>query len=319
MPVTTMRHRAAHRFVTIIVVALVVSYGSSLNAQQTDNNAQLDIFVFNQEDHGGNKIQNEDMLYVGARASAKLKVNNVLSIRPTISGALLYAGGKPDVPSTITNATTTSASQRTTNRAGGKSDYTPVTTSMGFDIKPIGSDWTLSPGLFFSWQDNYVSRGLDFSASVELFNGNFIPSITYGFRWDSLTAGSLGIEGIFGFSGEDGEGGEGGEEEAGEGDEGGGGGSINRLETRWTHNLQLGFTQILSPQWRLNASVQYTLQHGSLGAPNAVVTLFDTSDVPVLFANEKLPKIRNRFQFNTRVRFFPGHRLGHRRRPQLLP
>ena len=160
MPVKTMRHRAAHRFVTIFLVALVVSYGSCIFAQQTDNNAQLDIFVFNQEDHGGNKIQNEEMLYVGARASAKLKVNKVLTIRPTISGALLYAGGKPDVPSTITNATTTSASQRSSNRAGGKSDYTPVTTSMGFDIKPIGSDWTLSPGAYLpfgGWARNVES------------------------------------------------------------------------------------------------------------------------------------------------------------------
>ena len=306
MPVTTMRHRAAHRFVTILLVALVVSYGGSLFAQQTDNNAQLDIFVFNQEDHGGNKIQNEEMLYVGARASAKLKVNKVLTIRPTISGALLYAGGKPNVPSTITNATTTSASQRSSNRAGGKSDYTPVTTSMGFDIKPIGSDWTLSPGAFFSWQDNYVSRGLDFSASVELFNGNFIPSFSYGFRWDSLTAGKLGLSGIFGVMGEGGEGGEGGDGEEDKGDPTvERAPPINQIDTRWTHNFQFGFTQILSPEWRLNASVQYTLQHGSLSAPNAVLTLYDQNKVPVLFANEKLPKIRNRLQFNTRVRFSP--------------
>ncbi|MCA8912901.1 MAG: DUF3570 domain-containing protein [Planctomycetes bacterium] len=286
-----------------VAVLCAVACAACLHAQESDNSADLDLFVYSQQDDGGNPIQNERMLYYGARAAVKLKVNKVLTIRPSVTVSILDTGGKAHVPDTITNATITSASQGTSSRAGGGTTYVPVTTSMGFDIKPPGSDWTLSPSAFFSYQDNYISRGLDFSASVELFNGNFIPSISYGFRWDSLSSKSLGFAGVFGAEGE---GGEGGEE-----DDGGGGTPSDeplpgsRLETRFTQNLQLGFTQILSPMWRLNASFQYTRQDGFLGAPGAVVALYDDR-TPVLFANEKLPSYRDRFQFNTRVRFAPA-------------
>jgi hypothetical protein len=160
---------------------------------------------------------------------------------------------------------------------------------------PKGTKWTISPGLFFSYQDNYVSRGLDFGLSTELFNGNSIPSLNYGFRWDTLSALSIGASGAFG--------GEEGEEEEEEEDEGGGAPGKTSF-TRFTHNLQLGFTQIVSPWLRLNASFQYTRQDGMLGAPNAVVTIYN-SRTPVLFAPEELPNYRNRFQFNVRAKFTP--------------
>jgi hypothetical protein len=285
-------------------------FSVQLYAQPADNSGGLDLYIFSQQDDGGNPYQNERLLYYGARASAKLKVNDVLTIRPTIGVAQIEAGGEPDTPSTITNATVTSASQQG-GASGGATKYTPITTSMGFDIKPRGTDWTLSPGLFFSYQDNYVSRGLDFSASVELFNGNLIPSVSYGLRYDSLTTDTIGFWGIFGIANENGgEGGEGEEEdeeeeeEEGEEDEEGARTSMLGMKTRVTHNLQIGFTQIISPEWRLNTSVQYTRQDGYLGAPNAVVTLFD-GDTPVLLSDERLPNYRNRFQFNLRIKYSP--------------
>lgn len=285
----------------LFVAALVALWAGALAAQQGESSASLDLYIFNQDDNGGNPVQNEELLYMGVRVSAKLKISKVLSIRPTASVAQLETGGKTDVPSTITNATTTSASQKSSSKAGGKSTYTPITTSLGFDIKPANTTWTFSPGLFFSYQDNYISRGLDFAVSAEFFNGNTIPSLSYGLRWDSLSATGTGAGAILG-AGE-------GEEEEEDEDEGGGGAVEKRLETRLTHNLQLGFTQILSPQWRLNASFQYTRQDGFLGAPNAVITLYRGA-TPILFANENLPHDRNRFQFNVRVRYAPVLHFG---------
>lgn len=282
-------------------------FSVQLYAQHTDNSAGLDLYIFSQQDDGGNPYQNERLLYYGTRANARLKVNDVLTIRPTIGIAQIEAGGKPDTPSTITNATVTSASQQASG-SGGATKYMPITTSMGFDIKPRGTKWTISPGLFFSYQDNYVSRGLDFSVSVELLNGNLIPSLSYGLRYDSLTSGELGFLGIFGIAPDmDDHGGEGEEEEEEEeGEEGEEGARTAMLgmRTRVTHNLQVGFTQILSPQWRLNTSIQFTRQDGYLGAPNAVVTLYD-GDTPVLLSDERLPNYRNRFQFNFRVKYSP--------------
>ncbi|MCC7508490.1 MAG: DUF3570 domain-containing protein [Planctomycetes bacterium] len=280
----------------------------SLYAQHSDNSGSLDLYVFSQQDDGGNPYQNEDLLYYGARAAARLKVSDTLTLRPTIGVAQIEAGGKPDTPSTVTNATVTSASQQG-GASGGATKYTPITTSMGFDIKPAGTKLTLSPGFFFSYQDNYVSRGLDFSASIELFNGNLIPSLSYGLRYDTLTSDTIGFWGIFGIAGEADEGDHEGEdeeeeEEEEEGEEEGARTAMLGLRTRISHNLQLGFTQIISPEWRLNASVQYTRQDGYLGAPNAVVTLYD-GNTPVLLSDERLPNYRNRFQFNLRVKYSP--------------
>lgn len=282
----------------LAVFCALALFGAVLCAQASDNSASLDLYVFNQEDHGGSDFQNEDLLYYGSRVSAKLKVSNVLTIRPQASVSQLEAGGKTHVPSTITNATTTSASQRASGNAGGKSSFMPITTSLGFDIIPKNTKWTISPGLFFSYQDNYVSRGLDFGLSTEFFNGNSIPSLNYGFRWDTLSALSVGASGAFG--GEEGEE----EEEEEDEDEGGGGAPGKTSFTRFTHNLQLGFTQIVNPWLRLNASFQYTRQDGMLGAPNAVVTIYNER-TPVLFASEELPNYRNRFQFNVRAKFTP--------------
>ena len=67
----------------LAVFCVLALFGAALCAQASDNNASLDLYVFNQEDHGGSDFQNEDLLYYGTRVSAKVKVSNVLSIRPT--------------------------------------------------------------------------------------------------------------------------------------------------------------------------------------------------------------------------------------------
>src|SRR5690606_15762991 len=126
------------------------------------------------------------------------------------------------------------------------------------DIKPEGTDWTVSPGIFFAYEPIYVSRGLDLTVSGELFNGDFIPSFSYGVRYDTITGGNLEVAGIFNSGGR--------HDISPDGVD-------RRYHSRFSHNLQLGFTQILSPEWRINAGLQYTRQDGFLSYPNAKVVV----------------------------------------------
>lgn len=264
--------------------AAVFALGAPLCAQEGENTASLDLYIFNQNDNGGgNPFINEEFFYYGGRIDAKLKVSKVVSLRPVFFGSQIQPGSEITPPASIinrdvvTNATTTSASA--TNLGG----------SFVADIRPANWDWTLSPGAYFSYQPTYVSRGLDFTLQGDLFGGDFSPWFAYGFRFDAVTGGNLAISGIFNY---------------GLPSERDSDGRDNRLHSRLSHNFVAGFTQTLSPQWRVNASLQYTLQTGYLSTPNAKVALY-TGNTPVLFADEKLPIVRNRFQINFRARYSP--------------
>ena len=271
------------RFAALLIVCCGV-----VSAQ--DKVVTLDIFAFNQEDGnahvddigGGNPHINEEFFYAGVRASGRFKISNVITLRPTIGISSIEPARWIDPPDTITNpealntATITSASA------------TNMTLALITDIQPDGSDWTLSPGAYFSYQPTYVSRGLDFLLSAELLQGNFIPEFSYSFRWDSVTGGNLRVAGIWG------------------GDPGdtSRNGIDKELRNRFFHSVGLGFTQILSPEWRINASLQFTRQDGFLSEPNAQVTLYN-GDTPVRFSDERLPNSRNRVQANFRVKYSP--------------
>jgi hypothetical protein len=276
----------------VAVLLAVLALGcAGLLAQQAGDKIALDIFLFNQEDddagekhQGGNPILNEEFLYVGVRASGRFKVSNVIRLRPTFGISTIEPGSVAHAPDTITNGT-----DKLTNATTTSASATNFTVSGIMEIKPVGSDWTYSPGAFFSYQPTYVSRGLDFSLGGELFGGNTALTFSYGVRWDSLTGGNLRVSGIFG---------------GGLQNEDGFNGFDRKLHNRYSHNLQVDFTQIISPEWRLNAGFQYTRQDGYLAEPNAQVTIYD-GDTPVKFSDERLPNYRNRFQFNQRVRYSP--------------
>lgn len=270
-----------------LVLALSVLCGPLL-AQQTGDTISLDLFLFNQEDgesvekhNGGNPLLSENFLYVGTRVSANFKVTNVISLRPVFGISTIEPRGAVDPPDTINNATYNLANATTASASA-----TNFTVAGFMDIKPEG-DWTYSPGAFFSYQPTYVSRGLDFGAKGELFSGNLTLDFGYSVRWDSLTGGNLRVSGIWGT----------GLPEEDDFD--------RSLHNRYSHNFLLGFTQIISPEWRLNASFQYTRQDGFLAEPNAQVTIYD-GDTPVEFSDEHLPNYRNRLQFNFRARFSPA-------------
>ena len=275
--------------VAVLLAVLALSC-AGLCAQQSGDKISLDLFLFHQEDddagnkiQGGNPILNEEFLYVGGRVSGKFRVSNIISLRPTFGISTIEPGRFVHAPDTITNGT-----DRLTNATTTSASATNFTVAGVMDIKPEG-DWTYSPGAFFSYQPTYVSRGLDFGVSGELFGGNTTLTFSCGVRWDSLTGGNLRVAGIYGgrlandegFNGFD-----------------------RKLHNRYSHNLQFGFTQILSPEWRLNLGFQYTRQDGFLAEPNAQVTTYD-GRTPVRFSDERLPNYRNRLQLNMRVRYSP--------------
>lgn len=254
-----------------------------------DHTVTLDMFAFNQEDEGvnldiggGNPHINEDFVYIGGRLGVRWKISNVITLRPTMSLAMIEPGRRIDPPDSITNP------EAVTDVSTASASATNMTLSMITDIKPEGSDWTLSPGAFFAYQPTYVSRGLDFLLSAELLEGNFIPEVGYSFRWDSITGGNLRVAGIWG----------------GRLSSSSRNGIDKDLHNRFFHSLHFGFTQILSPEWRLNASVQFTRQDGYLNDPNAQVILYNGS-TPVRFSDERLPNSRNRVQANLRLKYSP--------------
>jgi hypothetical protein len=274
------------------VLALIAALAApGLWGQDPENHASLDLYLFNQEDNGANPFVNEEFLYFGGRMAARLKVSDLLTIRPTVAGSHIATGRTLDVPDTVTNANVAVRNATTTSASDAN-----VTVSSMFDITPEDTEWKVSPGFLFTYQPNFVSRGVDLGVSAELFGGDFVPSFNYGFRWDSFTGGNLRIEGIFDY---------GLPTEISES------GVDRRLHRRLTHNFQVGFTQNLSPRWVLGASFQFTRQDGYLSEPNAKVMVYD-DDTPVFLAEDRLPNNRNRFQLNLRVRFSPadGYALG---------
>lgn len=275
----------------VVVLLVLATLCLPLLAQSQDDSLSLDLSIFSQADdikrpnEGGNPILNEEFLYAGVRAAARFRISKVVSLRPTVGISSIDPGRKVSAPETVTNAT-----DKNTNATTTSASATNITMALVTDVKPNGSGWTLSPGAFFAYQPTYVSRGLDFGAGVELFGGDTVVSMSYGVRWDSITGGNLRVSGIFG---------------GGLPNEISEYGHDRRLHNRFAHNFELGLTQNLSAEWRVNTSIQYTRQDGWLSHPNAKVTLFDAR-TPVKFVNERLPNWRDRFQLNLRVRYSPA-------------
>ncbi len=134
--------------------------------------------------------------------------------------------------------------------------------------------WTVSPGVYYHNQEDFGAAGGDLGFSGELSGGDTVLTFNYSFRaafrkvvyWDSSHRGR---------------------------------------DNQWTHNLLIGWTQTLSPDWILGLSAQFTRQDGLLIEPYNYVTLLDDRGVPVRLADEILPRRRNRGQLNARTRWSP--------------
>lgn len=120
--------------------ALLLVCCSVLAAQ--DRVVALDMFAFNQEDgnahvediDGGNPHLNEDFLYVGTRVSARFKVSNVVTLRPTVSLSTIEPGREVDPPPTVTNA-----DSYLTNATTASASATNMTLALITDITPAAS------------------------------------------------------------------------------------------------------------------------------------------------------------------------------------
>lgn len=232
---------------------------------ESPNGASLDLTVFSQADDIGDPLKAEQLDYFAMRVTLRVQLEEELSLR--LNGALAYIDN-PDsnpLPASILNAATTSAS----------GDLVTSDSSLSLVYKPIGSDWTFAPGLFYHHQIDFLSAGLDLALDGELFDGNTTLSLSYTLRVDVM---HLNVwDGTF------------------RGD-----------KTRISHNMLFGVTQLLSDSVKLALSVQVTRQDGALFDPYNYVVLFNGADQPVLLVDERLPNERNRVQFNARLRVSPA-------------
>lgn len=252
--------------IAAVVVAVLVGNAGRVEAQEADAEAStgLDINVFSQGDAGGQQYRTESFDYVGVRFALKLPLDEIVTWRGNVAVAYIANHTPKPLPASITNANVMSASP----------DLLTLDTALTLDIKPPESDWTISPGIFYHHQKNHASIGLDLEFSLDLFDGNTVLALTYGFRFDYLWLQFWDN-------------------------------SSRPDDTATTHNLMIGITQIVSPQWKLNLSFQYTRQDGFLSDPYGYVTIENASGDPILLTDEDLPRTRNRGQLNLRARFSP--------------
>jgi type V secretory pathway adhesin AidA len=164
----------------------------------------------------------------------------------------------------VINATTTSAS----------GNLVTLDALVGADVRPEGSEWTFSPGLFYHHQIDYIGTGLDFAVKRDLFGGDTRLGFSYVLRYDFLELRWW---------------------------DGTHRGSSNRM----ANNFLFSWDQHLSTSVKTGLAAQYTRQDGFLSDQYNFVAIYSPAGVPTLYDDERLPDSRNRGQLNARVRWSP--------------
>jgi len=251
----------------VLAVLLMAGWGVGRAAAQADvhgGRAVLDVHAFSQSDRGGNPYREEAFGYGGVGVSLRVRAGENVVLRADAVGGFIANDDPIELPRTIRQARTTSASE----------DIQTLDAVAGIDVTPRGGRWTLRPGLFYHHQRGYITPGADLGSELRLFDGNTTLSAAYGLR--------VAMPNNKGW-----------------------GGKKRRLDVLVTQNLQLAWTQILSPRWLALTSVQYTRQDGRTDNSFNYVVLFDAGGEPTTMIDELLPRIRNRLQVNGRLRFSP--------------
>ncbi|MDH3591628.1 MAG: DUF3570 domain-containing protein, partial [Planctomycetota bacterium] len=142
-------------------------------------------------------------------------------------------------------------------------------------------DWSFRPGFFHHHQLDNQSLGLDLAFARDFDGGNTSLSITYSYRYDNLL--------LLYWDGSD-----------------------RGTDSRTTHNILFGWTQLVTPRLKSYLGLQLTRQDGILIETYNFVTLVDGTGVPRMFIDEVLPDNRNRVQANGRLRYTtePGKSVG---------
>jgi hypothetical protein len=154
-------------------------------------------------------------------------------------------------------------------------DFVTLDASLATELASADQNWRFSPGLFYHHQWAYLAGGVDLDLRRVLAGGDATLRAAYSARFAHLEQVHWD-------------------------------GSAVNGDSRLTHNLILGWTQVLSPSLVTHLGFQYTRQNGLLDSTLQFVGLYNSSGEPVQLVNEVLPRVRNRGQVNLRGRYTPS-------------
>jgi hypothetical protein len=229
----------------------------------TEHEVGIDVSWFAQADGGGNPVQREGVRYLGTRVYADLQVAEAVRLRAAVTVAELEDGGSDD--SADLERVPEAAVTEPSQR------QTPVAATLYAEVRPPDTGLRITPGLSLFHQDDYRSFGVSLDASWELNGGDTVPFLGAQLLYDELELHYWD-------------------------------GSDRGQDHRWTVSLLGGVTQVLQRRLVGTVSVQYVHQQGFLGDPINVVPLYRRDEVRRL-VDERLPRRRDRFQLNGRLRF----------------
>ncbi len=159
-----------------LCVALTVfasAAGAAASAAPTSGQyVAIDLYAFAQGDERGNPLKAEGFDYGALRVDLKMRMTPVVSLRFNASVARLRNAELQRVPSSVENATVTSAS----------TEILTLDSSIGVDIDLKDSPWHISPSGYYHHQNDFVSSGGDLAIDRELAGGDTVLGVTYSFR-----------------------------------------------------------------------------------------------------------------------------------------
>ena len=260
---------------------LVVAIGAPIVGQQSDaaaarggdNSFEFDVYAFSQGDSGGSSGQP-----FRAEGFDYYSLRGALRVRLDEERVLNLTAQPAYIESETIDLPPTILGGSTISATG---DLATLDALASLDYTPLGSEWTFSPGLFYHHQIDYTGAGLDLGLTRQLNQGATTLGLNYSLRHDFLELSFWD-------------------------------GSFRGSDVRVSNNLMVSWSQLLSPSWKGNISLQYSRQDGFLEDQHNYVALFDLGGVPQLLTDEVLPNRRNRVQLNLRSRYSPGvgHALG---------
>jgi hypothetical protein len=170
MPVSSPRRLRCAALAALL--AALASPSPGAQAQERAPEIGFDAFVFSQTDGGGDPLREESFGYYTFRLHAAYPASERVYLRANAAVALIVNGDQPELPATILNATTTSASGR----------FVTLTSTATADIE-VDADWSFSVGAYYHHQRDLLNPGGNLAATRTLADGDASLTVDYGLRW----------------------------------------------------------------------------------------------------------------------------------------
>ena len=230
-----------------------------------ENEAALDLYIFSQQDGGGQPYRAEGMVYGGLRLSLRYAFDPEFQLTLSAAGSLIENDPVAPLPSTIDQALTTQAS----------SAIITLDAQILASWRPHASPLTLSFGPYYHHQRRFVSLGGDLRGELSLADGDTILGLGYSLRvaitkprrWDDVI---MEYDNLVSHS----------------------------AVFAWTQTLSPSWILTLGGQ----ATVQRGDMTDNF---NYVVLYDPVTDLPTELGFERMPRQRDRGQLDARVRFSP--------------